>query len=80
LENGGRVRLGMDDFSQKVLGPGDEIRLPLSGMANLAAWDAAAALLFSYKLVLLLPEDEQALPASVGQFAELSIAGAGEIP
>ena len=49
-------------------------------MANLAAWAAAAALLFSYKLVLLHPEDEQALPASVGQFAELSIAGAGEIP
>ncbi len=31
LENGGRVRLGLDDFSQKVLGPGDEIRLPVIG-------------------------------------------------
>lgn len=48
-------------------------------MANLAPWVAAAALLFSYKFVLLLPKDEQALPASVCQFALLSIAGAGEI-
>jgi coenzyme F420-reducing hydrogenase delta subunit/glycine cleavage system H lipoate-binding protein/Pyruvate/2-oxoacid:ferredoxin oxidoreductase delta subunit len=31
LESGGRVRLGLDDFSQKVLGPGDEIRLPVIG-------------------------------------------------
>ncbi len=31
LEHGGRVRLGLDDFSQKVLGPGDEIRLPVIG-------------------------------------------------
>lgn len=31
VENGGRVRLGLDDFSQKVLGPGDEIRLPVIG-------------------------------------------------
>ena len=31
LENGGRVRLGLDDFSQKVLGPGDEIKLPVIG-------------------------------------------------
>lgn len=31
LESGGRVRLGMDDFSQKVLGPGDGFRLPLIG-------------------------------------------------
>jgi glycine cleavage system H lipoate-binding protein len=28
LENAGRVRLGLDDFSQKVLGPADHIRLP----------------------------------------------------
>jgi coenzyme F420-reducing hydrogenase delta subunit/glycine cleavage system H lipoate-binding protein/NAD-dependent dihydropyrimidine dehydrogenase PreA subunit/formylmethanofuran dehydrogenase subunit D len=31
LETGGRVRLGMDDFSQKVLGPGDAIQVPLIG-------------------------------------------------
>ncbi len=31
LESGGRVRLGMDDFSQKVLGPGDGLRLPRTG-------------------------------------------------
>jgi hypothetical protein len=49
-------------------------------MANLAVWAAAAALLFSYKLVLLHPEGEQALPASVGQFALLSIAGAARSP
>ncbi len=28
LENAGRVRIGLDDFSQKVLGPPDKIRLP----------------------------------------------------
>jgi len=31
LENGSRVRIGLDDFSQKVLGTGDEIRLPMIG-------------------------------------------------
>lgn len=34
LENGGRVRIGLDDFSQKVLGAADTIRLPELG----AAW------------------------------------------
>jgi len=28
LENAGRVRVGLDDFSQKVLGPAEEIQLP----------------------------------------------------
>lgn len=28
LENAGRVRIGLDDFSQKVLGPADEMKLP----------------------------------------------------
>lgn len=31
LENAGRVRIGLDDFSQKVLGPPDKIRLPELG-------------------------------------------------
>ncbi len=31
LENAGRVRIGLDDFSQKVLGPSDKIRLPEVG-------------------------------------------------
>lgn len=31
-EDTGLVRLGMDDFSQKVLGPADEIRTPAVGM------------------------------------------------
>jgi heterodisulfide reductase subunit A-like polyferredoxin/coenzyme F420-reducing hydrogenase delta subunit/glycine cleavage system H lipoate-binding protein len=31
LESDSRVRLGLDDFSQKVLGPGDEIKLPAVG-------------------------------------------------
>lgn len=34
----------------------------------------------TYKLVFLNPEDEQAFAYRPGQFAELSIAGAGEIP
>lgn len=31
MENCGRVRIGLDDFSQKVLGPADEINLPYPG-------------------------------------------------
>lgn len=31
LETCGRVRIGLDDFSQKVFGPADEIRLPSPG-------------------------------------------------
>ncbi|MHB8066949.1 MAG: hydrogenase iron-sulfur subunit [Desulfobaccales bacterium] len=31
LESGGVLRLGMDDFSQKLLGPGDGIVLPVPG-------------------------------------------------
>ena len=31
LENGGRLRIGLDDFSQRVLGPADEVRLPKVG-------------------------------------------------
>lgn len=32
LEDTGQVRVGMDDFSQKVLGPADELKLPAVGM------------------------------------------------
>jgi glycine cleavage system H protein len=32
LEDNGMVRGGMDDFSQKVLGPADEIKVPAVGM------------------------------------------------
>jgi glycine cleavage system H lipoate-binding protein len=31
LENGGRLRIGLDDFSQRVLGPADEVQLPKVG-------------------------------------------------
>jgi|GEM_PF-134526 len=31
VESGGRVRIGMDDFSQKVLGSSDDIKLPVIG-------------------------------------------------
>lgn len=31
LENAGRVRLGVDDFSQRVFGPADRLRLPEAG-------------------------------------------------
>lgn len=31
LENTGRVRIGLDDFSQKVLGPADKMKLPSPG-------------------------------------------------
>jgi len=31
LEDTGEVRVGLDDFSQKILGPADEIRLPQVG-------------------------------------------------
>lgn len=33
VETGGRVRVGLDDFSQKVLGPPDVVRLPELGQA-----------------------------------------------
>jgi glycine cleavage system H lipoate-binding protein len=33
LENAGRVRIGLDDFCQKVLGPADRISLPQAGEA-----------------------------------------------
>jgi glycine cleavage system H protein len=32
LEDSGLVLVGMDDFSQKVLGPADELRIPAVGM------------------------------------------------
>lgn len=32
LEETGRVRVGLDDFSQKILGPVDELKLPAVGM------------------------------------------------
>lgn len=31
LEDGGEVRVGLDDFSQKILGPADQLRLPVEG-------------------------------------------------
>lgn len=31
MENGGRLRIGLDDFSQKVLGPADAVQLPRIG-------------------------------------------------
>ncbi len=31
MESGGRVRIGMDDFSQKLFGASDDIKLPLIG-------------------------------------------------
>ncbi len=31
LESAGRVRIGLDDFSQKILGPADEMKLPHLG-------------------------------------------------
>ncbi len=32
LEDNGQVRVGLDDFSQKVLGPADELKVPAIGM------------------------------------------------
>lgn len=32
IESGGRIRVGLDDFSQKLLGPADEMDLPRIGM------------------------------------------------
>ncbi|MGQ9921815.1 MAG: glycine cleavage system protein H [Desulfobacca sp.] len=53
LESGGQMRIGLDDFSQKVLGPADAIRLPEEGQAwrrntvglNLSRGDNQAAVL-----------------------------------
>jgi len=43
LESGGRVRIGMDDFSQKVLGSSDTIKMPVVG-AEIRREQAALAL------------------------------------
>ncbi|MCX5894182.1 MAG: hypothetical protein NTW80_14705, partial [Deltaproteobacteria bacterium] len=43
LENAGRVRIGLDDFSQKVLGPAAKIRLP--GLGKQIHADAPALVL-----------------------------------
>ncbi len=53
LETGGQVRIGLDDFSQKVLGPADAVWLPELGQAwrrdtsalNLSRGDNRAAVL-----------------------------------
>jgi coenzyme F420-reducing hydrogenase delta subunit/glycine cleavage system H lipoate-binding protein/Pyruvate/2-oxoacid:ferredoxin oxidoreductase delta subunit len=47
LESGGRVRIGMDDFSQKVLGSSDTIKMPVIG-AEIRR-DKAALALFRQK-------------------------------
>lgn len=43
LENAGRVRIGLDDFSQKVLGPAEKIRMPQIG-GEMRADEAALTL------------------------------------
>lgn len=57
LENAGRVRLGLDDFSQKVLGPAARIRLPEIGEEIYADEVALALTRQGKKAAVLAPLD-----------------------
>jgi glycine cleavage system H lipoate-binding protein len=57
LENAGRIRIGLDDFSQKVLGPPDKIKLPEPGVEIHANEVALALYRGSKKAAVLGPLD-----------------------
>uniref|UniRef100_A0A7V4LD02 Hydrogenase iron-sulfur subunit n=1 Tax=Desulfobacca acetoxidans TaxID=60893 RepID=A0A7V4LD02_9BACT len=55
LEGGGMVRVGMDDFSQKLLGPGDAFALPDPGQEIIREDKALAFFRGSEKAPILAP-------------------------
>jgi glycine cleavage system H protein len=57
LEDTGLVRVGMDDFSQKVLGPADEIKVPAVGMVYYQDHICMALLKQGQKASFLAPVD-----------------------
>jgi glycine cleavage system H lipoate-binding protein len=57
LEDTGLVRVGMDDFSQKVLGPADELKVPAVGMVYYQDHICMALLKQGQKASFLAPVD-----------------------
>ncbi len=57
LENAGRVRIGLDDFCQKVLGPADKIKLPDAGEKIHADQTALTLSRQGHKAAFLAPLD-----------------------
>ncbi len=57
LENSGRVRIGLDDFSQKVLGPANKIKLPCLGDEIRADNRALTLSRQGYEATVLAPLD-----------------------
>ncbi len=57
LEETGLVRVGMDDFSQKILGPADEVKVPTVGMLYYQDHICMALIIEGRKASFLAPVD-----------------------
>lgn len=57
LEDTGLVRVGMDDFSQKVFGPADELKMPAVGMVYYQGHICMALVSQGQKAFFLAPVD-----------------------
>jgi glycine cleavage system H lipoate-binding protein len=57
LEDNGQVRVGMDDFSQKILGPAEEIEFPQVGRVYYQDHVCLALLRQGHKAKILAPVD-----------------------
>jgi glycine cleavage system H lipoate-binding protein len=57
LETGGQVRVGLDDFSQKILGPADALKLPEVGKVYYQDHICLAQLRQGHKAPFLAPVD-----------------------
>jgi len=57
LEDSGKVRVGMDDFSQKILGPADELKLPEVGKVYYQDHVCMALLRQGHKASVVAPVD-----------------------
>jgi glycine cleavage system H lipoate-binding protein len=57
LEENGQVRVGMDDFSQKILGPADELELPKLGNVYYQDHVCMAMVRQGHKAKVLAPVD-----------------------
>lgn len=69
LETEGQVRVGLDDFSQKILGPADALKLPEVGKVYYQDHICLAQLRQGYKAPFLAPVDGaiEAVNPKVGQ-------------
>ncbi len=57
IEGGGQVRVGLDDFSQKILGPADEIKFPDVGKVYYQDHICTALIRQGHKASFLAPVD-----------------------